>query len=267
MPRCWIEGVAVLGPGLAGWPASRAILAGEAPWLEAPAVVPPPALLAATERRRASLVVRLALAAAAEAVAGAGREAAALDSLFASSNGDGGVVGAILEALAAPEGDVSPTQFHNSVHNAAAGYWSIGAGARRGSVSIGCHDDTWPAGLLQGAAQVAAWGRPLLLCGYDAPLPEPLAAARPTAIPFAAALVLAPEPGPRSLAAIEVAHGGPLPPEVQPGPLRRALEGANPIARALPLLEALAAGRPARIGWPLLDGLAITLRLEPCHAA
>ena len=50
--------------------------------------------------------------------------------VFASGNGDGITVGAILEMLTKPDGFVSPTQFHNSVHNAAAGYWSIGTGSR-----------------------------------------------------------------------------------------------------------------------------------------
>ncbi|MDJ0389539.1 beta-ketoacyl synthase chain length factor [Roseomonas sp. E05] len=264
--RCRIGGLGLLGPGLSGWAASEPVLAGAAPWQEAAPVVPPPALLAPAERRRASLVVRLALAAAGEAAAASGLAPGMLDTLFASSNGDGAVVGAILDALATPGGDVSPTLFHNSVHNAAAGYWGIGAGSMRPSVSLGCHDDTFPLGLLQAATQVAAWGRPVLFCAYDAPLTPPLEACRPTAVPFAAAMLLLPEAQSGARATLALRHR-PAAPATEARPrsaLRAALEEANPAARALPLLEALAARQPAHLAWALLDGMGLEAELAPC---
>src|SRR5919202_2892129 len=96
--RCWIGGVSVIGPGLPGWAASEKVLAGAAPWTRADVAVPPPALLPPTERRRASPAVRLALAVAAQ-VAEDELDRAALDTVFASGNGDGVIVGGILEAL------------------------------------------------------------------------------------------------------------------------------------------------------------------------
>jgi len=265
-PRCWIGGIGLLGPGLAGWAASVPVLAGTARWQEAAPVVPPPALLGAAERRRASLAVRLALAVASEAVEGSGLAPEALDTVFASSNGDGAVVGAILDALATPGGDVSPTLFHNSVHNAAAGYWGIGAGSMRASVSLGCHDDTVPLGLLQAATAVAAWGHPVLFCAYDAPLTPPLDACRLTTLPFATAMLLlpAPQPGARATLALRHAEGQGGPEAAPRSPLRAALEEANPAARALPLLEALAARQAVRFAWPLLDGLRLEAELAPC---
>ena len=50
--------------------------------------------------------------------------------VFASGDADGENLHHILESLATPEHEVSPTRFHNSVHNAAAGYWNIATGAR-----------------------------------------------------------------------------------------------------------------------------------------
>jgi len=264
--RCGIGGLGLLGPGLPGWATSEPVLAGAAPWQEAPPTVPTPAMLAPAERRRASLVVRLALAATAEAIAESGFTPEMLDTVFASSNGDGAVVGAILDALATPGGDVSPTLFHNSVHNAAAGYWGIGAGSMRPSVSLGCHDDTFPLGLLQAATEVAAWGRPVLFCAYDAPLNAPLDACRPTAVPFAVAMLLLPEGEPGARATLALRHL-PEEPAAEACPrsgLRAALEAANPAARALPLLEALAARQPARLAWALLDGMGLEAELAPC---
>jgi hypothetical protein len=261
--RCWIGGLAVLGPGLPGWAASEAVLAGRVPWVPGEVVLPPPAMLAPTERRRTSLAVRLALAVAAEAAAGE-EDAAALETFFASSNGDGAVLGAILEALTEPSVVISPTQFHNSVHNAAAGYWGIGMGSMRPSVSIGGHDDTVPAGLLQAVARVVATRQGLLFCAYDAPLPEPLAGARRTTTPFATAMVLRPEPGGTARAMLDLRYIAEPAAAAPPGDALDALAGENPVARALPLLRALAARRAALLRLPLLGDAHLEAVLEPC---
>jgi hypothetical protein len=263
--RCWVGGVAVLGPGLPGWKASEAILAGEAPWTPAEVAVPPPAMLAPTERRRTSLAVRLALAASAEATAGE-EDAAALETVFASSNGDGAVVGAILETLTDPAGAISPTQFHNSVHNAAAGYWGIGVGSTSPSISIGGHDGTAAAGLMQAAAAAATRRRRVLLCAYDAPLPPPLGAVRRTTVPFAAAFVLQPERdgSARAVLALRFRPDAPPPDGAVPADPLDALATENPAARALPLLRALAARRAAAMRLPLLGDASLEIELAPC---
>ena len=78
-----------------------------------------------------------------------------------------------------------PTAFHSSVHNAAAGYWSIAMASRQPATCLGCHDWTWAASLLKVMADVAADGEPVLLCCYD----HPLAALRPTMAAFGVGLV------------------------------------------------------------------------------
>nr|WP_281414763.1 beta-ketoacyl synthase chain length factor [Plastoroseomonas arctica] len=238
---------------MAGWAASRAVLAGDVPWEATPFTPPPPALLAATERRRTSPAVRLALALATEAAEASGLPPESLDTLFASSNGDGQVIGSILAALQESEVAISPTQFHNSVHNAAAGYWGIAAGSQRASTSVGGHDWVFASGLLQAAIQVAATGQPVLFCASDTPLDPPLAAKRPTACAFGLALVLAPgeaRPGLRISYAAEPCDEAPL-----------ALD--NPCARGLPLLAALAAGRPAVLRFAMLDDAHLRVELTP----
>jgi 3-oxoacyl-(acyl-carrier-protein) synthase len=156
--RAAIAGVAVWGPGLPDWPAGR------------PAV-PVPDFLSPTERRRAGVAVRVALAVAQQAAAMAGLAPADLRSLFATANGDGALVHGILETLATPGRPaghpLSPTQFHNSVHNAAAGYWTIGHGATRPASCLGCHDASFATALLKAVAEVAVEAEPVLLCVYD----------------------------------------------------------------------------------------------------
>ena len=259
--RVFPRGVSVFGPGLAGWAASVPVLAGLRDWSDTETPPPPPLILPPNERRRAGLPVRLAMAVAEEAVRMSGLPPAAPRGVFASSNGDGVVLDALLRAMTTPGGQVSPTQFHNSVHNAVAANWTIGVGSNRPATSIGLHDDTFAAGLLKAAAETAREREPVLFCAYDAPLPPILAVKRPTDFSFALALVLTPtdapgEAGP-ALAALSLRFV-PHPPEpdlwrpVTPGLRERA--SGNAAARGLRLLEALARGATDAFALPYAGG-------------
>lgn len=258
--RAVVRGVGVWGPGLPGWEAARAVLAGRARLDPGLPPLPAPAILPAAERRRAGPVVRLALAVAQEATSASGIDPARLPSIFASANGDGPVVHAILEALAAsPDAAraVSPTQFHNSVHNAAAGYWTIAHRACAPADCVGAHDWSWAAGLLRALVEVATTAAPVLLVCYDQPLPPPLDRLRPVPVPFGVGLVLSPAgEGPRLEAEYQAVppRPAPLSPDLQ------ALTDANPAARAVPLLAALAEGGERELDVPYLEGrIALTL--------
>nr|WP_245217394.1 beta-ketoacyl synthase chain length factor [Neoroseomonas nitratireducens] len=256
-----VAGIGLLGPGFAGWAAARAALAGAAPFEPAPVAIPPPALLPPTERRRTGPSVRLAIAVATEAVQESGIPPEELDTVFASSNGEGQVIAGILEALHAADGAISPTQFHNSVHNAAAGYWGIAVGSSRPSVSLGGHDQVFATGLMQAAVQVVAGGAPVLFVAHDVPLPPPLDAMRATAAPFAAALVLTPQRGAHGLLRLAY-HAGTA--EEPPLPeAMAALRAANPVARALPLLAALARGQAASLCLALLEDSHLAVEAAP----
>lgn len=264
--RAGIAGVSVWGPGLTGWAASRAILAGEQPYQPQDAPPPAPAWLPPNERRRIGPVVRLALTVAQQAVEASGLAANTLRGVFASANGDGPVLGAILDALtAAADGAgrvVSPTQFHTSVHNAAAGYWSIATGNPLPAVCLGCHDSTWAAGLLAAMVEVRH-GNPVLLCVYDHPMPARYAAKRPVLAPFGVGLVLTPsEAAAPPLATLSVAYAAAASATaVAPDrPELRALAAGNPAGRALRLLESLALGCSGRCDAAYLEGaLEVTL--------
>ena len=151
---------------------------------------------------------------------------------------------------------MSPTQFHNSVHNAVAGYWSIAAGSQQPITCLGCNDWTFAAALLQAFAETNAEMRPTLLCVYDAPLPAPLDKARHTAFPFAAAIVLSPLVQVGSLGTLSVSYeAAPSMNEAHPSePAIRDLPDGNAAARSLRLLEALASGRQDSFQHALLDG-------------
>jgi hypothetical protein len=258
----YIDGVGLIGPGLANWPESVPILSGTAAYEHAPAVIPPPAALPAAERRRTSPTVKLALAVGTEAAQAAERDAAQLAAVFAASGGDGENCHAICEMLAGDDRFISPTRFHNSVHNAPAGYWSIAAHAMAASQVLCAYDGTFAAGLLESACQVTVDAHDSLLIASDTGYPHPLRALRPIRDAFGVALVLAPAETERTLARfdIQLTHA---PATALDRPAFEAMRLDNPAARALPLLEALAARRAATVVLDYLDDLCVRVDLTP----
>jgi len=265
MTTAYIASLGLRGPGLSGWPQSATILRGAQPRHDGTTEVPMPTLLAPNERRRAGLVTRLALAVAEEAVTAAGLPLHAVRGVFGSANGDGQVVLNLLEALAEPGRSLSPTQFHNSVHNAVAGYWSIAAGSGQPVTCLSGYDATFGVALLKAVAEVAAEQVPVLLCVYDAPLPPPLATQPLSTATFAVAFVLLPKPAEHGLGHVTLGYeaeaasfedGAPRAPDLA------VLARENPAAMSLRLLEAVAAGQPDTFVLPMLDGR-ITLDYRP----
>jgi len=263
--RVFVDGVGLCGPGLAGWAASRALLAGNAPYEFGPTPVTASELLPAAERRRAGMPVKLALAVGLEALAAAARDAAQTTTVFASADSDCDNVHHMLEALATTARQISPTRFHNSVHNAAAGYWSIATQCRAPSTSLACFDASFAAGLLEAACQVAGGGATVALIAYDHPYPEPLRAVRNLLAAFGVALVLAPGATDRSIASLDiefVAQEAAATPVAVPG-----LEGlwsSVPAARSLPLLTMLARGSRETALLEFVMGTHLRVAVAPC---
>ncbi len=188
----WLAGAGVLGAGLPDWSAAREILLGRVPYADAPDPQPVPSLLPANERRRASVPARWALTVGSEALAGSGYSPQDVATVFTSCCGDGSITDLICRGLAAIAPEMSPTRFHNSVHNAPAGYWSIATRSRAPSTTLCGYDASFAAGLIEAATQVAIEQRAVLLVAYDLASTEPLHRLWPVLRPFAAALLLAP---------------------------------------------------------------------------
>jgi hypothetical protein len=256
MVRVAVEAVEVRGPGLENWLAVRRVFAGSEPYRAAPMVLEPPGQLSPAERRRAIPSVRLALAVGAGAVEQVGYTAAALPAVFASSGADGDTISAILAALVTPGREVSPTRFHNSVHNAPSGYWGIATQSREAVTSLSGYDASFAAGLLEAAVQAVSGGRPILLVAYDLPYPEPLNSARRIEASFGAAFVLSPVASDRALATLVIGMGSEPCGEASrcSDPGLEELRRGNPAARSLPLLVMLAARSAGRIRLDLSHG-------------
>ncbi len=142
-------------------------VAGLAVWNPPEAVRPQPHILPPNERRRAPDTVALALQVAQAACLNAGRDAAQLPTIFASTYGDLAITDYMCGTLARAPATLSPTRFHNSVHNAAAGYWSIATACQRPYCALGAGEYTFAAGLFAAALQVCADQTDVLLVAYD----------------------------------------------------------------------------------------------------
>lgn len=265
MIRLYIEGIGLLGPGLDGWMAGRAVLSGAAVYRAAPTKLRASDLLPAAERRRAGGPIKLALAVGQEAILQAGRDSKTVATVFTSSGGDNDNVHAINTILATAPHEVSPTRFHNSVHNAAAGYWCIAAGTHEPSTSLCAHDASFAAGLLESAMQMTVGDAVVALIAYDHPHPEPMHRERPIAAPFGMGLILAGRRNERSLAMLEVdfVSGTTADTTMQNADLE-ALRLGIPAARGLPLLAALASGQSAQISIAYFAQNHLSVRVTPC---
>ncbi len=263
MLMAFIDGIGILTPGIAGWPAAMDVLAGRAAYAPAPTALAPPAVLPSAERRRASRLVKAALGVGLEAVTHAGADASTLATVFSSSSGDGHNCHALCETLASDDRAVSPTRFHNSVHNAAAGYWGIATGAMAPSQVLCAYDASFAAGLLEAMTQVTTSGSPVLLVAYDAEYPEPIFARRPVPDAGGVALLLSPKAGDRSMAALKVSLGD-TPISVMNDAALEALRTAIPAMRVLPMLDLLARRRAGSVSLEYLAPLQVVAEVTPC---
>lgn len=258
-----VRAVGVLGPGLNDWPAAVRVLTGREPLTPRAIEAPPPHSLPPAERRRIGATVRLGLAVAQQAVNGAGQDATQLATVFTSSGGDGAICHEICSTLASPDRQISPTRFHNSVHNAAAGYWSIAMRATAPSTALCAFDGSFAAGLLEALAQLNARDAPVLLISYETDYPEPLRAKRPLAAEFACALLLTPRPEAGSCARIAATLTR-EPVETLSDRALETLRRGVPAARSLPLLRRIACRDRGRVVIDYLPDLQLALEVTPC---
>ncbi len=260
----FIDGIAFWAPTLPGWAHARAAFRGEAEPLAVPAKRPAPELLAAAERRRAPDTVALALEVAAAAVRESGCAAETLPSVFTSAHGDLGVNDYMCTTLATQPTAISPTRFHNSVHNAAAGYWTIATGCREASTALTAFDASFAAGLLEAAAQCQADARPVLLVAFDVEAVGALRSVTASDGLLACALVLAPSASEKHAWRHSTGRSSPVRRRRRcyRSPAARTIAG-NAMADALPLLEAIALASGGALALRLSRNLALHLTPAP----
>ena len=243
-----VLGCAVRAPGFPDWTTARRVLGGTARYDRDAVRASTPASLPPNEQRRLPATAREALGVGIEALADAGiDDASAVATVFTSCGSDGEITHQICDALARTPPQMSPTRFHNSVHNAPGGYWSIAFATHAPSTSLCAFEASFAAGLVEAGAQALAEQRRVLLIAYDLPYPTPLSSLWNVSMPFSVALVVAPpSPGKRTIGiAIAGKRIESSWPEGVPSELR-----TNPAAASLPLLALLARDEPGRVVLP-----------------
>jgi hypothetical protein len=234
--RVYVEGVGLWSPQLADFAALQSLLAGTTP--APPPARPAAAMLPPNERRRAPESVLLAIEVAGQAVAMSGRDAATLACVFASSHGDQPITDYMCATLAQAPAELSPIRFHNSVHNAPVGYWTIATGCHAPSTAVAAQRASFGAGLLEAVSQVLAEQRAVLLVCSDTAGSGPLGEVTHCRQPFGCALVLTPELGSATLARLDLQLTSGRPDTALDEPLAGWRDG-NPSAGGLPLLALL----------------------------
>jgi hypothetical protein len=208
--------------------------------------------------------VLLAIEVAGQAVAMSALDASTLACVFASSHGDQPIMDYMCAVLASAPAELSPTRFHNSVHNAPAGYWTIATGCHAPSNAVCAQQASFGAGLLEAASLVVADARPVLLVCSDTAGSGPLAEVTGCPAPFACALVLAPQPGACTLGRLDL-HLCPasIADASSASPLPAGWLASSPSASALPLLALLARGT-GRCRLMAAESLGMDVHLEEC---
>ncbi|MDR3387108.1 MAG: beta-ketoacyl synthase chain length factor [Rudaea sp.] len=255
-----IEGVGLWAAELPDWETGRQVLCGKVENAAVPASRPAPGLLAPTERRRAPESVLLAIEVAQQACAMAERDPRELPNVFASAYGDLAINDYLCATLVRAPTEISPTRFHNSVHNAPAGYWTIATGCMAASTAVSAGAATFGAGLLEAALLASTESCPVLLAAYDIGAVGPIADVVACRASFGVAFILAP-PSPRAFARLRLRPQTTAVAELAPeASVLHASYRDNPAARSLPLLTALA--RRESCTQVLSAGPQLNLRME-----
>ncbi len=194
-------------------------------------------LLPPLTRRRTSLATRMAVSAADRACrdAGDGRD---MPAVFVSAIGEMQVTDKLCQAIAGQAYPLSPTQFHNSVHNTAAGYWSIAVDTMQPMQAMAALADGFALGLVEAACQITAGADRLLLVCYDEAMPDQLLPDYSWQ-PCALALVLGQPRDDRPRLALPYR-------DAAPAAQAQAFAVHNPAVQGLALLERIQDGRPGR---------------------
>ncbi|HEX3694692.1 MAG TPA: beta-ketoacyl synthase chain length factor [Polyangia bacterium] len=216
-------------------------------------------------RRRSSLLTQMVADVAAQAAAQAGASLGRVRVVVGSAFGELGTTVEMLGELT-DGGGLSPTRFHNSVHNSAAGALSIAHENRAAAISLAAGNDTVAMALLEAMMIVRERdgdGDPVLLIVADEPLPVVLGAAA-GGEPIAGALVLAAPGSSRTPLTRLTSLTAPVSTATTPAAFRP-VEVDAPVAAVLPLAAAIRERRagPILLAPPGMPGWSVTVQPGP----
>lgn len=267
MTTVYLDGIGIEAPGLSTWGQTAPILRGEKPFHFEKKTLPVATLIPENERRRADDTIHLTVHVAEEAANNAKVNPQSLIGVFSSFRGALKIVHHICNASTLPDHPISPTQFHNSVFNAPASYWSIATGAKGPSSSIACAESSFPAALLSAAAQVASQGQGVLLVMYDVESPKPFNKQYAIEFNCGIALVLMPVQSNNSLAKLEINFQPNRARETDKilNPSLEKLISGNASTQPLLMLSKVANQETCGLSYNYLDKCAVEVNTQPCN--
>lgn len=209
-------------------------------------------------KRRASLVTRIALEVLGQAAGAGGADLQTVATVWGTANGESTVTVELLAMMHRGEGRLSPTRFHGSVHNTAAGAASIACRNERFSTTLSGGDELPGACLLEAMLLLGEGEREAVVVWADETYAPPLGP-EPRGAPLGLAVHLAREP------AGALARLSRLRREDDGAPAARAEPFATlAVAGALPLVEAVHARRAGRVALEPGPGPGWRVDVEPC---
>lgn len=261
---CKLLGYGAWGHGFENWSDLKNIINGKGA-NEAMAASPKPEIIPANERRRAPLPVKLAVESSWQATQDAGIDPKELSCVFVSGLGDTQLTDYMCKVLATDEKQLSPTKFHNSVHNAAAGYWTISTSCMKAANSVAGYNQSVSLTLLEGITQCIADKSPLLLTFFDAPVSLVLKSLLKNEASFSFSIVIAPNDSQYEGLQLETeiiqAESNWPALNIENDMLNTAYQN-NPVARLLPLLEKIVKKDSGLLSVPLSEQTSINLSVS-----
>jgi len=205
---------------------------------------PEAALLEGALRRRATPLTRLAVEVLQQATSHADCDPGTTPTVWATAHGEHTPAIKLLSMMQRGEGKLSPTHFHNSVHNTAGGYASIATGNVAPSTTLTGGSELVASALLEAWCLLESSGSDVALVLADEPLQSPFERVGADT-PLAIGLVLSQQPDGAlgELAELRRATIAPVPDHERFGRLY--------VSAALPLLEQIVRGQPGSIALEL----------------
>jgi hypothetical protein len=238
MRPVYVRGLGLWTPGR---PDPEAWCRGEThPDADAPAA----ASLDGPIRRRATRQTRMAIEALYQAVKSAGFDPATTPTVWATAHGEHSTAIKLLKMMHRGSGRLSPTHFHNSVHNTPSGYASIAAHNQSLSTTVTGGREIVGAALLEAFAILETTAPEVVLVLSDEALQSPFERAG-ASTPLAVAFAIGREPD-GALAAVSNLRRAAVAPSKP-----NEHHGRLFVSAALPLLERVVQRRPGSVALEL----------------
>jgi len=184
-----IVGVGVWSKFFSNWDEFCSVLSGGA---ASQATALRPEIIPAKERRRAPLSVKMAVEVMDQACRMSALVPSEVATVFASVNGDTEITDYLCRTLITAPRTVSPTRFHNSVHNASIGNWAIATHCKLPANAMSAYPHTTSMAFLEGAIQALEENIPVLVCVQELASPDAIKPIYDSEQPISTAVLLAP---------------------------------------------------------------------------